>query len=138
MLAVTSYPKAYVDDCRARVDEQLATYRAVAASAKKAAVDAFEPVFFANLVLVLDEMFVDRALDREGEDGNPANEVRIVANSLLRHGGELMADQQIELDPATSVLGLVVGEVIRPTEADFVRLAEAFFAAIEERFPDPG
>ena len=138
MIAITSYPTAYVDACRARVDEQLATYRAVAASATAAAVHAFEPVFFANLVLVLDEMFVDRARDREGEDGNAVNEVRIVANSLLHHGGELMADPQVELDPATSVLGLVAGEVIRPTEADFVRLAEAYFTAIAARFPDEG
>jgi hypothetical protein len=51
MLGMSSYPQAYVDSCRARIDLQLSKYRALVKTAKKPAVDAFEPIFFGNLVL---------------------------------------------------------------------------------------
>ena len=134
MGSTTSYRQAYVDDCRARIDEQLATYRGVAASADAHAVASFDAVFFANLVLLLDHMFAHRDPAQEGNDGNPCNEVRVLCASLTAGGGVLVPDKGIKLDPARSVLGLQPGETIAVTEADFVRLADAFFAEVERRF----
>ena len=39
MLCVNSYPKVYVDDCRARVDAQLSAYRSLLKAAHKGAGD---------------------------------------------------------------------------------------------------
>jgi hypothetical protein len=144
MLARNSYERSYVESCRAEVDRQVRVYRTLAATggvlraaAKQhfeQAVDAFEPVFFNDLVLVLENYFVHRTRAVEGKNGNPLNEVRLLADSLMTNGGRLRADKQIELRPETSVVGLAVGDQIAVREDDFIRLAKAFFAELESRF----
>ena len=52
----------------------------------------------------------------------------------MQNGGELALDKTIRLKPATSVLGYEVGDEISLTEADFVRLGDAFFAEIESKY----
>src|SRR6266516_466385 len=100
MLGVKSYDQDYIDGCRSRIAAQLATYDDLTAATKdRSAVEAFEPLFFNNLVLVLDNLFVHRLRTVEGKDGNPANEVRVLCNSMLQNGGELAADSQIKLKP---------------------------------------
>ena len=64
MLCVNNYKKAYIDECRASMEAQLAAYRALLAAAKgnagtgkptfNSAVERFEQLFFNNLVVVLD------------------------------------------------------------------------------------
>ena len=143
MLCVNSYPKAYVDDCRARVDGQLSTYRALLKAAHKGADDdaplatataRFEPPFFGHLVIALDAYFMHRSRTLEQKDGNAMNEVRMLAASLIQHAGVLTADKTIKYDPAKSVLKLKIGEPIALAEADFARLAKAYFAAIAATF----
>ncbi len=148
MLAMTNYGREYIDNARASIDAQVAAYRAQAAAGAKAcagaaaadreayerAAAAFEPVYFNSLVHVLDDYFVHRQRSLEGKDGNALNEVRVVCASLVGNGGRLAADKQIRLKPQTSVLGYAVGDEIRITEPDFVALAAAFFAQIEEKF----
>ncbi|GIJ49160.1 hypothetical protein Val02_60460 [Virgisporangium aliadipatigenens] len=129
MLAVSSYARDYIEGRRARFDEDVAAFRA-------AGVDdaAFEAVYFNNLVLALELSFVHRLRALEKQDGNALNEVRLLAHSLLHHGGRLVEDRQITLDPAKTVLGYAVGDEIAVREADFVRLCKAFFAEIEARY----
>ena len=89
-------------------------------------------------------MFVHRLTGIEGEDGNPLNEVRVLCNSILLNQGRLQVDKlpgwpnsasaSIKLPPEESVLKLKVGDEINLTEADFVRLSEAFFAEMERKF----
>ena len=98
------------------------------------ALEAFEPQFFNNLVLVLDTLFVHRTRALEKKDGNPLNDVRVLSNSLLQNEGVLLADKTIKLDAAKSVLGYRVGDEIRLNEADFHGLSTAFFSEIESKY----
>jgi hypothetical protein len=141
MLGVKSYSQEYIDACRAKVAAQVAAYDALARAAKKAkaaplgsAMDAFEPVFFNNMVLVLDSFFTHRLRGMEGKDGNPLNEVRVIQSSLVENDGRLAADTTIKLKAASSVLGYELGDEIQLEEADFTRLAEAYFTEIEKRY----
>ena len=93
-----------------------------------------KPVFFNNLVLVLENYFVHRSRTIEKKDGNPLNEVRVLGTSMMGNGGRLAADKSIRLDPATSILKLRVGDEIAVGEEDFGRLATAFFADLESKF----
>lgn len=141
MLGVKNYTREYVAACRARVERDIAAYSDLLGaageprgSAGAAALAAFEGVFFNNLVLVLDACFVHRLRTIEGKDCNPLTEVRVLCNSLLQNGNVLTADKAIKLPPEKSVLGLREGDEISLTQADFLRLSEAFFAEIERKF----
>jgi hypothetical protein len=88
MLCMTTYDQSYVDECRSKIASQVSAYRALAATAKgsdaeqseiDSALEAFEPVFFNNLVLALDNYFVHRSRTLELKDGNPLNEVACCA-----------------------------------------------------------
>jgi hypothetical protein len=107
MLATNSSPPEYVKHCRASVDDLLKAYRKLAAATKGSpAVANFAPQFFNHLVLALDEYFVHRLRAVEGKDGNPLNEVRVRASSVMLHDGILNVEKSIKLEPETSVLGL--------------------------------
>jgi hypothetical protein len=132
MLYAGSYPQDYVDTCRATIESQIEAFRTLDAPG----VDV-EAAFFNNLVLVLDHYFVHRGRNVEGKDGNPLNEVRVLADSLMSHGGVLTANKSIRLKPQASVLGYAPGDEIRLDEAGFRRLADGFLAEIERRYPAP-
>ena len=124
--------------CRAKVERDVAANRKVVAASKKAggraALEAFEPAFFSNMVLVLDQLFVHRLRTVEDKDGNALNKVRVLCNSLALHDGVKTAESGIKLAPEPSVLKLQRGEAITLREADFVALARAFFAEVERKF----
>src|SRR5437870_6912097 len=135
------YPKAYIAACRARVDADLRAYRnAVGKTPSR----EFEARFFNDQVLLLDYMFVHRLSGIEGKDGNPLNEVRVLCNSVLFNHGKLQVDKLpgwpnsavsgMKLPPEKSLLKLEVGDEVQLTEADFVRLSEAFFAEMERKY----
>jgi hypothetical protein len=98
----------------------------------------FEPLFFNNLVVVLDGFFVHRSRTLEGKDGNPLNELRKISTSLLQNHGVMCADKTnnkpIKYSPEKSAAKLEVGEEIKLTESAFVALFKAFFAEIETKF----
>src|SRR5262245_29477593 len=131
MLGMKTYSRKYIDACRARVDASLSAYR-------KAKSKQLEHRFFNDQVLLLDYMFVHRLSGVEGKDGNPLNEVRVLCNSLLLNGGKLQVERRpgwpnsagsgLTLPAEKSLLGLEPGDSIELSEADFVRLSEAFFA----------
>ena len=129
MLAVSSYARDYIEGRRARIEADVAAFRAAGVSDP-----AFEAAYFNNLVLALELSFVHRLRALEKEDGNALNEVRLLAHSLLTNGGRLVEDRRIALDPAHTVLGYAVGDEIAVREGDFVRLSKAFFAEIEARY----
>jgi hypothetical protein len=145
MLSVNSYPRAYVDGCRAKIEGQIETYRDVVAAAAKvgakdgatldAVLAAFEPRFCNHMVMVVDDYFLHRSRNLELKDGNPLNEVRVICNSLRDNHDTMAADKQIKMDPDASILKLQVGDEISLSIDDLQRLAEAFFSEIERKYP---
>jgi hypothetical protein len=141
MLGRSSYDQDYIDKCRDKVAAQVAAYEALASAARNGGgldsqVDAFEPLFFNNMVLVLDALFMHRLRTKEGKDGNPLNEVRVLSESLMENEGVLVVAKSIKLEPESSILHLEAGDEIAIGASDFQRLAEAYFAEIEAKFTD--
>lgn len=136
VLSVKSYPREYIDACRARLDSQLAAYRAVASNRTTTtdADEAFDVAFFNNLVLTLEVYFLHRMRGQEKKNGNPLNEVRVLAASMTAAEDIMTSDPTINLDPAKSILGYAVGDRIALDEERFVALADAYFAEIEVKF----
>jgi hypothetical protein len=92
MLCVNTYTKDYVNSCRSKIEAQLAAYRVLAGAAREKAGDSsasaatFEPLFFNNLVLVLDRLFVHRARGLEGKgDQIRSGEIRLAASARRRN-----------------------------------------------------
>lgn len=130
MLGVKNYTRDYVDACRAKFETDTADFEAVRPKASA----AFEHAYFGNLLMLLDFAFVHRLRTVEGKDGNPLNEVRVIANSLLQHGGTMTPEANIKLVPAKSVLGIEPGAKIEVTASAFARIRDAYFGEIEKRF----
>ena len=141
MLAANSYPRDYIEACRARIDAQMAVFRKLVTAKNKTkdpaldkAFEAFESVFFNNLVVVLDGFFVHRTRAVEKKDGNPLNEVRLLVASMMLHNELMTLDSAIKLTPAKSILKYEEGDKIRLTAADFLLISKAFFSEIEKKF----
>ncbi|WP_134740506.1 hypothetical protein [Nocardioides sp. 503] len=133
MLSQSSYPAAYVAACRDTVHRHLDDYHALPLSDADRA--AFEPGYLRQLVLALDTYALHRSRGQEGKDGNPLNEVRLLCTSLREHEGLLTGEKSIKYAADRSVLGLPLGDQITLDAAAFRRLADAFFAELEARFP---
>ncbi|MGD9704423.1 MAG: hypothetical protein AB7Q42_08405 [Acidimicrobiia bacterium] len=129
-----TYEPDYIDRCRTQLDDQLALFDELARTAGGDAVDKFSTRFFANLVVVLDAFFVHRLRAVEGKDGNPLNEVRMLAESIIGHDGVLAANATIKYKPDNTVLGIAVGDPIRLDRAGFERLADAYFEAMHDKY----
>lgn len=129
MLSVKSYPQDYVAQCRARFSSIVARF-----SDADTRHPGNEPLVFNTLVLALDNCFCHRMRGQEGKYGNPLNEVRMLANSIMNNGDRLMADSTIKYDPAKAVLGYGIGEPIAIDADAFGRLASAFLDEINRRF----
>jgi hypothetical protein len=135
MLSMTTYPKDYIDGCQTKVDAHVAAYERLRAAADDdTAADAFEPVFFNNMVVVLDAYFVHRARALELKDGNPLNEVRVMCNSMMQNDDVLTKDKSIKLSPEQSVCRIEFGERIAVDATTFGRLSTAFFDEIRRKY----
>src|SRR6478609_9684626 len=134
MLGVKDYEQDYIDACRSRVETQVVMFHEVAQAARdhgdadvshlEGALESLEYEYFNNMLIVLDGYFVHRLRGVEGKDGN----------ALMENGGTVMADPQIRLDPARSVLGLEVGAPITLTLQKYRRISDAFLREIENKF----
>ena len=138
------YPAAYVQAARDEIAAQIRAYRDLVGAASKAsgmslaridaALAAFEPAFFNNLLIALEMRFVHRLRGVEGKDGHPLDEVRMLAASLTDNAGALASDPAIEYDAGKAVLKIDIGERIALNADDFEALCTAFLAEIERKF----
>jgi hypothetical protein len=133
MLGRASYSIDFIMACRKRAERQLKLYDALAKKAGKE-IDAFAPEFFNTMVLALDHYFMHRLRGREGKDGNPLNEVRMLAASLLENDGVLAKDNTIKYDPGKSIAGIGIGQKIEIDREQFEALADGFFDEIAAKF----
>lgn len=141
MLGMKTYPKPYIEACKARVAANLAAYRSLKSADAQT---GFETRYFNNQVLLLDYMFVHRLAGIEGKDGNPLNEVRVLCNSLLLNAGKVQVSKladwptsavsNLTLPVERSRLKLKDGDKVEVTEDQFVELSAAFFAELETRY----
>jgi hypothetical protein len=134
-----------VQAARDEIAAQIRAYRDLVGAASKAsgmsltrndaALAAFEPAFFNNLLIALAARFAQHPQDAIGERVDPLAEVRLLAASLLHDGGVLKADETIAYQPAKSVLGIDVGDRIALNADDFESICAACLARIERRIP---
>jgi hypothetical protein len=142
MLGRKDYTREELEHARKAVKQQVAAYKklvkALDGSAESpevgAALEAFEPLLFNNLTLVMDRYFVHRLRVTAGKNGNPLNEVELLSDSLINNGGELRGNNVIKYKAENAVLKLEPGDQIRLTQPQFERLADAFFADLETKF----
>jgi hypothetical protein len=130
MLAVKSYPTDYVEQCRVQFEEIVKGFAAV-----KNFPDWLESRIFNELVLALDNRFCHRMRGQEGKDGNPLNEVRMLAASITNGDAILAADSTIKYVPEKAVLGYKIGDRISLDATGFGKLAAAFLDEIGRKFP---
>jgi hypothetical protein len=124
-----------IQAARDEIGAQIRAYRDLVGAASKAsgmslvridaALAAFEPAFFNNLLVALDARFGERA------PGAVGGEVRLLSGSLLRNGGVLAADPAGRHDAQASVLRLDPGERIALNADDVEALCAAFLAELE-------
>jgi hypothetical protein len=124
MLPRTGYDRLYVADCRESVGAAAAELRRAGAGS----------VAWNQLVVALEHWFAQRIPKVEGRDGNPLNEVRVIAESVTEHGAVLVVPKGIKLRPDTSVLGLEPGDEITLDGDAFARLFDAFLGEIEAKY----
>ena len=73
----------------------------------------FEGLFFNNMILVVDCLYVHRLRMVTGKDCPPLNEVEMICDTLMNNDGILRDSNVIKYIPDQSVLKLKVGNKIR-------------------------
>jgi hypothetical protein len=142
MLGRKDYTQEELDQATSAIRQQLAAYKKLVKALDgtgedpqvAAALESFEPLLFNNMTLVLDRYFVHRLRMTTGKDGNPINEVELLADSLMNNGGRLRGNNVIKYKPEESVLKLEPGDEIEIDAAQFERLSKAFLAELDARF----
>ena len=136
MLGRKSYPAAQITACRTEMADMAATWRAVARHSEAKAREEAEVQVFNQMVVALEGWFVHRLHGVEGKNGNPMNEVRLLALSVTANGSYFPSDHSIQWWPEASITGYRAGERIRLSEAVFSRLAQAYLDAVSVGFAE--
>ena len=136
MLGRKDYTQQEFDNAKTAVADQLSSFKKVAKLVGNSSptLDDFENLYFNNMVVVLDRYFVHRIRPVTGKDGNPLNEVELIADSLMNNGGVFRGNNVIKYVPDSSVVKLRAGDAIRLTAADFELLSAAFFDELKRKF----
>jgi len=145
MLGRKDYTPEELASAQRAVKQQLSAYKKLADAVEKTsdrqaakALEALEPVLFNNMALALDRYFVHRLRSVTGKDGNPINELELVADSLMNNDGVLRGINVIKYVPEDSVLKLDLGAEIKLSAAQFQRFSKAFFADLEAKYVTAG
>lgn len=136
MLGRATYPTAQIAAARAEMAALCTTWRAIAARSEAKARAEAEVQVFNQMAVALEGWFVHRLRGVEGKDGNPLNEVRLLALGVTSNGGYFPSDTAIKWRPEASVTGYRAGDRIALSEAVFSRLTAAYLDAITAKFAD--
>ena len=128
MLGRTNYSPDYIKAVHGRVTRVLKAFD----KAKPAEPFAGEALL--DVVLGLEMAFVHRVRMNEGKDGNPLNEVRMIAASVLEFGSVMTADKTIKWDAAKSVTGLALGDKIVLSRKQVGELVDAFIEEVAKKY----
>ncbi|GAA4404542.1 hypothetical protein GCM10023168_17360 [Fodinibacter luteus] len=128
----SSYTADEVEACRANADALLAAWEA-----NDVDDTTLENLVFAQAVVALDAWFAHRLRTLEGTGGNPMNEVRVLADSIVGNDGRLRLADGIRWAPERTVLRLAAGDEVLVSADDYERLAGSYLAAIEATYVDP-
>ena len=134
MFGRNSYPAAQIAACRKDMAEMAGAWRAVAARSEPKAREEAEVQVFNQMVVALEGWFVHRPRGVEGKDGNPLNEVRLLALGVTERNGWFPEDGTIRWRPEASITGYAPGDRIRLDERTFSRLAGAYLEAVSASF----
>jgi len=128
MLGRANYSMDYISAVHARVERVLKAFD----KAKPA--EPFASEALVDLVLGLEMAFVHRLRGQEGKDGNPLNEVRMIAASVLEFGGVMTPDKSIKWKPEASVTGLKMGDKVALSRTRVGALVDAFIEEIAKKY----
>jgi hypothetical protein len=133
-----TFTHASIQAGRDEIAAQLRAYRELVGAASKAsgmslvridaALSAFEPAFFGNLLVALDARFASRP-----RDAGASAEVALLAAALLHHGGVLQRDAALPYDADASALRIDFGERVALNADDLAALAAAFLAELDRQ-----
>ncbi len=126
-----TYTSDEIESCRDNCDSLLAAW-----AANDVEDTTLESLVFGQAVVVLHTWFGHRAPDLEGDDANPMNEVRVIADSIVDNDAVLRVQGPITWVTERTVLRLAVGDPVELTANGFERLAAAYIAAIEATYPE--
>ena len=127
----STYSADEIESCRDNCDALLAAW-----GANDVEDSTLESLVFGQAVVVLHTWFGHRHRGLEGDDGNPINEVRVIADSIVDNDAVLRVEGPITWVPERTVLHLAVGDEVEITANGFERLTAAYLAAIEATYPD--
>lgn len=129
MLGRKNFTQEELDAAKSAVATQLVTWDVVTG------VDGvFETTYFNGMALALDRRFVHRVRGVTGKETTPLNELELLVDALLNHGGVLRGVSPIRYVPESSVLGLRLGDVVSLRRSTFEALSSAVLAELEARF----
>ena len=127
----TTYTSDEVESCRDNCDALIAAW-----GANEVDDSTLESLVFGQAVVVLHTWFGHRRRELEGGDGNPMNEVRVIADSIVDNDAVLRVAGPITWVAERTVLRLAVGDDVEVTANGFERLAAAYIAAIESTYAE--
>jgi len=126
-----SYTSDEIESCRDNCDSLLAAW-----ATNDVDDTTLESLVFGQAVVVLHTWFGHRDRGLEGDDGNPMNEVRVIADSIVDNDAVLRVESPITWVAERTVLRLAVGDDVAVTADGFERLTAAYLSAIESTYPD--
>jgi len=126
-----TYTSDEIESCRDNCDSLLAAW-----ATNDVQDSTLESLVFGQAVVVLHTWFGHRQRELEGDDGNPLNEVRVIADSIVDNDAVLRVEGPITWIAERTVLRLAVGDDVAVTANGFERLAAAYIAAIESTYAE--
>lgn len=121
-----AYTSDEIESCRDHCDCLLAAW-----GANDIQDSTLEARVFTQAVVVLDAWFAERKRDPESTGVGPLDEVRVIADSVIRNGGTLRVDGSVPWVPERTALRLEVGQEVEVTANGYERLAAAYLAALD-------